>query len=299
MIIVGIDAGGTKTKAVAYDENGNFIGEGVSGSGNYHNVGLSKAIAHIKDAIYIATKGMDPDVVSMGVAGLDSRYDWENFIPLASSLAKKVIIQHDGVVALFAETLGNPGVVVISGTGSVVEGYDGKSFHRLGGRGWLLSDDGSAYWVSRKALRKVMKMMDGLEEKTLLYDLVTSKIGVKDLDDLVLWAYTSSCQIDIVASVAEAVDKAAREGDHVAISILKQGAELLASQAVVLARKLKVNKVYLKGGMFNSQVYLTAFKNYLSLYNIVGDVGTRPPEMGAVILAYKELGLNIDRLVDR
>lgn len=299
MIIVGVDAGGTKTKAVAYDEEGNLIGEGNSGSGNYHNVGLSKAIAHIKESIYQSTQGKEPDVVTMGVAGLDSRYDWENFSPLAMNIAKKVIIKHDGVIALFAETLGQPGVVVIAGTGSVVEGYDGKDFYRLGGRGWLLSDDGSAYWVSREALRKIMRMMDGLEDKTPLFNYVTSKIGVRDLDDLVLWAYTSSCHIDIVSSVAQAVDRAAREGDHVAISILKQGAEILAHQAVTLAKKLRVDKVYLKGGMFKSPIYLSVFKNYLSLYNISGDIGTRSPELGAVILAFKELGLNPSKLVSR
>ena len=299
MIIVGVDAGGTKTRAVAYDEEGNLIGEGNSGSGNYHNVGLSKAIAHIKEAIFDATQGKEPDVVAMGVAGLDSRYDWENFSPLALNLARKVIIKHDGVIALFSETLGQPGVVVIAGTGSVVEGYDGKDFYRLGGRGWLLSDDGSAYWVSRKALRRVLRMMDGLEEKTSLFNLVTSKIGIRDLDDLVLWAYTSSCQIDIVASVAEAVDRAARGGDRVAISILKEGAEVLASQAVILAKKLGVDKVYLKGGMFKSPIYLSAFKGYLSLYGISGDIGNRSPEIGAVILAFKETGLNPSKILHR
>lgn len=173
----------------------------------------------------------------MGVAGLDSKFDWENFVPLASLIAPRVIIQHDGVIALFAETLGERGVVVISGTGSVVEGFDGRDFIRVGGRGWLISDDGSGYWIGRKALRKVLKMMDGIEEKSELYYKVLNKINVKDLDELVIWTYTSSCQIDLIASIAVAVDEAANEGDENAINILKEGAELLASQAVFLAKK--------------------------------------------------------------
>lgn len=297
MIIVGVDAGGTKTKAVAYDCEGNFIGDGFSGSGNYHNVGLTKALEHIKEAVSIAIRGNEPDIVAMGVAGLDSRFDLENFTPLASTIAKKVIIQHDGVIALFAETLGEPGVVVIAGTGSVVEGFDGKQFLRIGGRGWLLSDDGSAYWVGRKALRKVLKMMDGIEEKTTLYYKVLEKISVRDIDELVLWAYESSCKIDLIASIAVVVDEAAREGDEKAMEIIRSGAELLASQAVALANRIGIDIVYLKGGMFKSELYRGYFVSYLNRFGIKGDLGKRDPELGAVILGYKEVGCDINKLI--
>jgi len=297
MIIVGVDAGGTKSKALAYDCEGNFIGEGLSGPGNYHNVGLTKAIENIKEAIGLAVKRGEPNVVAIGVAGLDSKFDWENFYPFASLIAPKVVIQHDGVIALFAETLGDPGVVVISGTGSVVEGFDGNQFIRLGGRGWLLSDEGSGYWVGRKALRKVLKMMDGIEKRTLLYDKVLSKINVRDLDELVLWAYESSCKIDLIASIAIAVDEAAKEGDENAIEILRSGAEALASQAVFLANRINTETVYLKGGMFKSQIYKNFFISYLSECGLKGDVGKREPEFGAVILGYKEAGCDIKKLI--
>jgi len=297
MIIVGVDAGGTKTKAVAYDCEGNFIGEGVSGPGNYHNVGLTKAIEYIKDAINRAVRKKEPSIVAMGVAGLDSKFDWETFTPLALQIAPKVIVQHDGVIALFSETLGNPGVVVIAGTGSVVEGYDGKQFVRLGGRGWLLSDDGSGYWVGRKALRKVLKMMDGIERKTLLYDKVLRKINVKNLDELVLWAYESSCKIDLIASLAIAVDEAAREGDEIAIEILRSGAEALASQAVILAKKIGTDVVYLKGGMFKSEIYRNFFISYLNKHGLKGEVGKREPVFGAVVLGFKEAGCDIKKLI--
>jgi len=297
MIIVGVDAGGTKSKALAYDCEGNLIGEGLSGPGNYHNVGLTKAIENIKEAIGFAVKHAEPNVVAIGAAGLDSRFDWENFYPLASRIAPKVVIQHDGVIALFAETLGDPGVVVISGTGSVVEGFDGKQFIRLGGRGWLLSDEGSGYWIGRKALRKVLKMMDGIEKKTLLYDKVLGRINVRDLDELVFWAYESSCKIDLIASIATAVDEAAREGDENALEILRSGAEALASQAIVLASKIGTDIIYLKGGIFKSQIYKSFFSSYLSEHGLKGEIGEREPVFGAVILGYKEAGCNIKKLI--
>ena len=297
MIIVGVDAGATKTKAMAYDCEGNFIGEGLSGPGNYQNVGLTEALKNIKEAIYLATKEKEPDVVAIGAAGLDSRFDWETFSPLALKIAPKVIVQHDGVIALFSETLGDPGVVVIAGTGSVVEGFDGKEFIRLGGREWLLSDEGSAYWVGREALRKILRMMEGIERKTILYDKVTDKIKVKDIDEFTLWVYKSSCKKDLIASISIAVDEAAREGDEIALEILRSGAEELANLAVILANRIGTNVVYLKGGMFNSQVYRNFFISYLNKHGIKGEVGKRDPVFGALVLGFKEAGCDIRKLI--
>ena len=297
MIIVGVDAGATKTRAVAYDCEGNFIGEGLSGPGNYQNVGLTEAIKNIKEAISLAVKQGEPNIVAIGAAGLDSRFDWETFSPLVSGIAPKVIVQHDGVIALFAETLGGPGVVVIAGTGSVVEGFDGKQFIRLGGREWLLSDEGSAYWVGREALRKVLRMMEGIEKKTLLYDKVLSKIRVKDIDEFTLWVYRSSCKKDLIASISITVDETAREGDETALEILRSGAEELANLAIILANRIGTNIVYLKGGMFNSQIYRNFFISYLNKHGLKGEVGKRDPVFGALVLGFKEAGCDIKKLI--
>ncbi|MEM3269846.1 MAG: BadF/BadG/BcrA/BcrD ATPase family protein, partial [Saccharolobus sp.] len=68
MILVGVDGGGTKTVSIAYTCNGEFIGKGYAGPGNFHNVGVEEAVSNVSKAIFAATKGMKPDIAYIGLA---------------------------------------------------------------------------------------------------------------------------------------------------------------------------------------------------------------------------------------
>lgn len=292
MILVGVDGGGTKTSAVAYTCSGNFIGKGSAGPGNFHNIGVEEAVKNVSKAIFIATKGMKPDVAYIGLAGIDSRYDYNIMSEALKNVANKTYIDHDGFIALYAETRGNPGVIVIAGTGSVIVGFDGNKRLRYGGLGWLIADEGSAYWIGREALRALGKMLDSRIPKTILADKIMNALGINDLDDLIKWAYHEGHKIKDIASLAIIVDEAAKEGDEIAIDILKRAAYELAIYAVQMAVKINVDKVYLKGGMFNSSIYLSLFKSYLDGNNIKGIMATHEPEYGALLLAFKYSGCN-------
>nr|WP_252973163.1 BadF/BadG/BcrA/BcrD ATPase family protein [Saccharolobus solfataricus] len=203
------------------------------------------------------------------------------------SIAKNVYVDHDGFVALYAETRGNPGVIVIAGTGSVIVGYDGNRRVRFGGLGWLIADEGSAYWIGREALRAFGKMLDGRINKTIIADKIMKNLNINDVDDLIKWAYHEGHKVKDIASLAKIVDEAANEGDWIALDILKNAAFELASYAVQLAVKIGVDKIFLKGGMFNSSVYYNFFRNYLDNNNIKGVIAEHEPEQGALLLAFK------------
>lgn len=286
MILVGVDAGGTSTTAIAYTCEGKFIGKAEAGPGNYHNVGIQKAVENIKEAIYSATNNVRPDIACIGLAGLDSRYDYDILSKALKDLAKTTLIEHDSFISLYAETRGGPGVIVISGTGSVVMGYDGKRRIRVSGAGWLLSDEGSAYWVGRKALRLLVKMLDGREKRTLLADLILEKIKGKDLDDLIRWAYIENHGIEEIASIAEVVDIAASKGDIYAQNILREAARQLSEDAIFVSNKIGIDKVYVSGGMFNSKLYSEAFESFLREKGIVMLRKKRSPEFGALLIAF-------------
>ncbi|QGA67983.1 N-acetylglucosamine kinase [Sulfolobus sp. E11-6] len=292
MILVGVDGGGSKTSAIAYACSGSFLGKGLAGPANFHNIGVEEAVKNVNKAILLATKGMKPDVAYIGLAGIDSKYDYNVMSEALRSIAKNVYIDHDGFVALYAETRGKPGVIVIAGTGSVIVGYDGSRRVRFGGLGWLIADEGSAYWIGREALRAFGKMLDGRMNKTVIAEKIMRSLNINDLDDLIKWAYHEGHKVKDIASLAKIVDEAANEGDEIALNILKSAAYELASYSVQLAVKIGVDKIYLKGGMFNSPMYFNFFRGYLDSNNIKGIIAEHDPEQGALLLAFKYAGCN-------
>ncbi|QXJ27408.1 N-acetylglucosamine kinase [Saccharolobus shibatae] len=296
MILVGVDGGGSKTSAIAYTCSGSFLGKGLAGPANFHNVGVEETVKNVNKAILLATKGMKPDVAYIGLAGIDSKYDYNVMSEALRLVAKDVYIDHDGFVALYAETRGNPGVIVIAGTGSVIVGYDGNRRVRFGGLGWLIADEGSAYWIGREALRAFGKMLDGRMNKTLIAEKIMRSLNINNLDDLIKWAYHEGHKVKEIASLSKIVDEAANEGDEIALNILKSAAFELASDAVKMAVKIGVDKIYLKGGMFSSPIYFSFFRSYLDSNNIRGIVAEHEPEQGALLLAFKRTGCDINVL---
>ncbi|AWR97525.1 ATPase [Acidianus sulfidivorans JP7] len=286
MILVGVDAGGTSTSAIAYTCDGKFIGEGEAGPGNFHNIGLEKAVNNIKEAIYSATQNSKPDVACIGLAGLDSKYDYEVLYEALKDLAKNTIIEHDSFISLYAETKGKPGVIVISGTGSVVMGFDGKNRIRVGGAGWLLSDEGSAYWIGRKALRLIVKMLDGRLEKSLLLELILKNIKAKDLDDLIKWSYHEGHKVNEIASLSKIVNEAAIKGDINARQIMTEAARQLSEDAIYVSKRVGISQVYISGGMFESEFFSSTFRSMLKENGIESLKKKKCPEYGALLIAF-------------
>ncbi|BDC19584.1 BadF/BadG/BcrA/BcrD ATPase family protein [Acidianus sp. HS-5] len=290
MILVGVDAGGTSTISIAYTCEGKFIGTGESGPGNFHNIGLEDTVNNIRDAIYKSTKGLKPDVACIGLAGLDSKYDYEILSSALKDLAKETIIEHDSFISLYAETRGKPGIIIISGTGSVIMGYDGKKRIRVGGAGWLLSDEGSAYWIGRKALRLLVKMLDGREEKTILADLIMEKLSINSLDDLIKWTYHEGHKIDEIASLAEVVDIAANKGDKKAQELFYLAAKELSEDAIHISKKLGIKIAYMNGGMFSSKLFKSYVVDLLKKEGIIALDKKKSPEFGALLIAFNKAG---------
>ena len=76
-------------------------------------------------------------------------------------------IVNDALIALVAGAGASPGVVVISGTGSIAYGVSHHGVAaRAGGWGPTLGDEGSGYWIGRRALAAVMRDADGRGPRT-------------------------------------------------------------------------------------------------------------------------------------
>ena len=118
--------------------------------------------------------------------------------------------------------------MVVAGTGSIAYGVNADAVAaRSGGWGPVLADEGSGYWIGRRALVAVMRHADGRGPRTALTPLVLEHFGLSRPDDLVNEVYEGAERRQLIASLGQLVEQARAGGDAVAAEILRQAANEL------------------------------------------------------------------------
>lgn len=265
--VVGVDGGATKTVALIGSETGEILGRGQSGSSNYHNVGATAASMAIRRAAIEARKRAGlrrdrPEVAVVALAAVNSPRDRATALRFvrAANIARTSFVIHDSVAALHAATQSRAGIIVISGTGCVAAGINkaGK-YVRVGGWGYLIDDEGSAYDIGRKALMTTFRMLDGRAPKTKLLAIFKRKFHVKRLEDASSLIYSNKMRVDDIAGLTPLVCNAA-SSDKVCREILSSAGASLAQLACVVARRLNMTHerftITLVGGTFKAGRYL-------------------------------------------
>jgi N-acetylglucosamine kinase-like BadF-type ATPase len=99
-------------------------------------------------------------------------------------------VVNDALIALVAGAGENPGVVLVAGTGSIAYGRDARGrAARAGGWGYLLGDEGSGFWIGRRALLSVVRHADGRGPFTMLTELVLRHMGITRPAELIHETY--------------------------------------------------------------------------------------------------------------
>jgi N-acetylglucosamine kinase-like BadF-type ATPase len=167
---------------------------------------------------------------------------------------KNIELVSDGDIALYGATDGRPGVVVISGTGSIAVGMNrqGKRAY-AGGWGPVAGDEGSGSWIARRALQSVARATDGRGPKTALTEAACEFFQVTTPDDLSTAIYAPTITNDRIAGFSKLVIQVAQD-DDVAREILKDAGKELGKAAVTVIHKLKLDherfQVAFIGGVF-------------------------------------------------
>lgn len=255
-IVVGIDAGATKTRAFAVTLAGEIVGRGAGGGGNLQTSPDPRG--SIAAALAEALGGRSADAVVLSCAGGDRPADRQRGREILHAIVgpqAAVEVTHDAQAALYA---GNPrgiGVVCISGTGSVAYGRNAEGDEqRAGGWGYLMGDEGSAVWLGLEGLRAASHAADGRGAPTRILDGVLRELAIAGLQDAVPQLYGRPHPAPAVIAAARAVAVAAAELDAIAVRIVESGAHELAraSTVVALGLRLMEGPVYLAGGAFES-----------------------------------------------
>src|ERR671922_2108479 len=150
---LGIDAGGTSTRCVVGDEH-KVMGTATTSSAKIARVGVEQARQALQTAIRKACSAakIDPLKISqacIGIAGASRPEVVETARAWAAEIVGgKIDVLGDMQVALEAAFGGAPGVIVISGTGSICYGRNQRGeAARTGGGGPVVSDEGSGDWI--------------------------------------------------------------------------------------------------------------------------------------------------------
>ena len=235
--IIGIDAGGTKTVAAAFDQHGKKIAEETGSYGNV-TVHFDIGISHICDTVDRLLEKITGTCIylCLGCAGIETG----NLKEKASSVLKKrypfpCFFTNDAVLGLYSALQGKDGILIIAGTGSI--GYLKKdgALHRFGGWGHLINDDGSGYTIACKAIRFIAYSFDTNAEETMLKREIFSQLGIAQMRELVDFTYRSSK--GEIAALVPVVEECAKKGDPQAQEILRWAGERLAMLAVGLCQQ--------------------------------------------------------------
>jgi len=256
-LIVGVDAGGTKTVGVVADETGRIIKTARWTGANLHvhgELGVEKVLAHLLDELCPDER---PEALCLGMAGVDRPGEDAVVKSLLRRLGFRgnAVVVNDAVIVIAAAAHDRVGVVVIAGTGSIAYGIDrhGKTA-RAGGLGPILADEGSAGWIGHKALLAAVRATEGRGENTALKDALFGVLGVTALSDLPAMAYGGALTRERFAELAPTVIGVAQGGDPVAVRIIEETAAELASNARSVARQLSFDgapfPLVFSGGLF-------------------------------------------------
>ncbi len=265
--VIGLDAGGSKCVCYLADLTGAVVGEARGPGANLRSEGELQVEKTLHELMERAAGERLAQVaaICLGMAGVDRPAD----AALVHGLLRRIgarartLAVNDALIALCAGAGSDaPGVVVVCGTGSIAWGRDRQGrAARAGGFGHLLADEGSGYWIGRRALRAVMRGFDGRGPATALTAHVLAHFGLTRPEELIYEVYERQAGPRAIASVAPAVQAAHEQGDAVADAILQDAASELCGAARAVADALALRATafewVLSGGVFQGLPALT------------------------------------------
>lgn len=172
-LYIGIDAGGTHTRARLVSGDGKVLGFGEAGAANTP-FGLERGLRAVEQACLqaVTSAGLTEDYLSsiragLGMAGLNRRGILQGLKDYDFPF-KSMAFASDAAIANLGAHAGADGAVVIVGTGSIGFGRVGERVFTIGGYGFPVSDEGSGAELGLRAIRRALWARDGRIEHSAL-----------------------------------------------------------------------------------------------------------------------------------
>lgn len=257
-VIIGVDGGGTYTRLAAVDGQGHILGRSMCGSINYNNLPVEECRNNLLaglDGLLSGCGLKHYDHLAIGMSALSGPATAAELHFFAGNTLpqEKLLLDSDVFMALMGATLGKPGIMVISGTGTMSVGWDAQGqVHLSGGWGYLLGDEGSSYYIAYRALLSAIHAYEGWGEETDLTKELLCYFGVENMRALIDRLYNPLIPVSELAGVSQSVISCARQGDAQARKIIDDTVSILKENTAYLIRKLgrDTDRVSIYGGLF-------------------------------------------------
>lgn len=213
---------------------------------------------------------------------------------LANRTAARVTVASDVVTAHAGALDGEPGVLLIAGTGAVALGVDDSGARLVDGWGPELGDFGSGSWLGREALRAVLRAHDGLAAPTALTAALAEPVGPPSA--VQAWLAADGALARRLATLAPLVLDAAADSDPVAVAIVEEAVRLLTATTASAAGS--TIDVAVHGGLTDHAGFRTALTRALEASGR-RVVPARGGAMDGALLLTRRLDLPHERFVHR
>lgn len=238
---IGIDAGGTKTRCVLGDDT-KILGRADCGSIKLMRVGEAEATARLRRlleetsaAAGVSLQEVTRSCVGIGGVSIPAVREWCD-MQMRAMVSGEVEICGDEEIALDGAFRGGPGILAVSGTGSIFLGRSADgTMYPAGGWGPVLADEGSGWWIGLEAVRAGFWAKDRGIETNILTE-VQNAWGLSSLGEVV--EKGNDRPGPDFAALVPLVVRCAEGGDEMARAVLERAGADLAELITLVAVKM-------------------------------------------------------------
>jgi len=297
--LIGIDGGGSKTKFICFDVSGRLIAETLTGTTDYHEIGIGGVTQRLKDGLSKLNVNLQSSLIGFGMPayGENEVDDEKAVLEIKKALSDTRIHIENDVTCAWAGALAlSPGVTVVCGTGSMSVGRDKLgNMARSGGWCEFFSDEGSGYWLGKKALELFSKQSDYRLPRGPLYSIIKKHLKIeKDFDIISIINSDYAYSRKQIASLQMLLFQSWRQGDETTKAVYEQAVSEVALTTVGVVRQLEFDDIIdvsYVGGLFCDKKELI-LDPFIEEINKHFQAKVYPPKLtpchGAVLLALEE-----------
>ncbi|MGW3470039.1 N-acetylglucosamine kinase [Saccharopolyspora sp. NPDC000995] len=310
-LVLGLDIGGTSSRALVSDLSGRVLGRGEAAGGNPNSHPADQAVRQIANATRSAVAEIDPAAVRncvIGMAGVSKMVDPE-FSTLFDHAWSRLSLHcprraiSDCEVAFAAGTPEPGGTVLIAGTGAIAARIEQhRMVATIGGHGWLLGDEGSAFWLGREAVRAALRALDRDEPLHGLTAAVRDRLlpNAPDAPTAQRKQLISTVNAAPPIRLAELAPLVTAATDETAADIVLRAARVLADTAAATRAHGEARTIVLAGSLLApGNPVREVLRGTLSKRGFRDQRTAGPGEVGAAWLAALDLTADAETLHER